>query len=188
MPFKRFIIWLFERLFELQLAVGAVLLVKFFLPLSPDSYAGLDAFAAGVRDTWRTSLDDAAYVTSSFLQGSYLRFAGKTYLAAAYLVVHYGYIASLYLFTSLLAALLGPRHHVRNALLAYICSILVFFLQFVRTYDSNIVHMSLAFVLLGTLIVALMAFAGEAAYRSLGGKTPQQQRSVRGRVRLDLGS
>ena len=188
MTFRRFLTWLVEKLFELHLAIAVVLVVKFFLPLTAESYTSVPAFIQGVRDTWHGAMDDAAYVTGSFLQGNYARYALKTYLASLYVVVFYGYVASLYLFTSLLAVMLGPRHHVRNCLGAYLCSLIVFFWRYVHAYDADMIYMATAFMGLGTVVVTVVAFAGERFYHRIGGKDPAPKRrsSRTGRERLEL--
>ena len=192
MTFRRFLAWLVEKLFELHLAVAVVLIVKFFLPMSAESYAGRDAFALGVRDTYQGALDDAVFVTGSFMKGSYLTFAGQTYLAAVYVVVLYGYLASLYIFASLLACLFGQGHYVRNALIAYVFAAAIFWWRFVRAYDADMLRMAAVFMVLGVAAVAWSAWCGEGLNRRLGGKrapvrTPAVKSGHR-RVRLDLGT
>lgn len=193
MPFKRFLTWLVEKLFELNLAVAVVLLVKFFLPLSAENYTSLTAFATGVHDTYRNAMDDATYVTGMFMQGSPIKYALKTWFAAIYVVVFYGYLSSLYAFTSLLAALLGPRHHVRNCLIAYGVSAGVFWWQFVHAYDAETLRMAAAFIVLGVGVVVWAAYSGDRFYHRIGGKDPAPKhpspsKSVGGRIRLDLGT
>lgn len=186
MPFKRFLIWLVEKLFELNLAVAAVLIVEFFLPLSPDAYVSLDAFAAGVRDTYAGAVEDAAYVTSGFMGGSWWRYAANTWLAALWVVVLYGYLASLYLFLSLLACLLGERNHVRNALIAYGLAAAFFVWRFVHAWDADMWRLLSAMIVLGLGIAAWSAWLGEGLYGSGQKATRGGQPSSRRRVRLDL--
>ncbi|EGF93504.1 hypothetical protein ABI_19440 [Asticcacaulis biprosthecium C19] len=189
MDFRRILAWLVEKLFELHLAIAAVLLVKFFLPLSGDAYTSLGAFAAGVRDTYAGALEDAAYVSANFLEGSYLNYAFQTYLAAAYVVVRYAYLASLYIFLSLLACLLGQRHYIRNAVAAFGFAAVIFGWRFVHAYDLDMLRMAVAVLALGLIAVLWSALTGEGLYRRLNGKvTPSRPLSPSGRVRLDLGA
>ncbi len=154
MTFRRFATWLVEKLFELNFAVFVLLIVKFCLPLTPQSFDSFPAFANGVSETWRASLDDAAYVTRTFMDGSYGLYALKTYAAAAYVIVFYGYVSSLYIFTSLLACLLSHRHYVLSALVAYVAGFAIFCLRFVHAYDYEMVRMGVALFVLGLLVVA----------------------------------
>ncbi|ESQ87449.1 hypothetical protein ABAC460_19170 [Asticcacaulis sp. AC460] len=189
MGFKRLLVWLIEKLFELHLAIAAVLIVKIFLPLSGDAYTSLSAFAAGVQDTYRGALEDAAYVSANFLGGSYVNYAFQTYLAAAYVVVRYAYLASLYIFLSLLACLLGQRHYVRNAVAAFGFAALIFAWRFVHAYDLDMLRLAIAVIVLGLGAVLWSAWLGEGLHRRLSGKSQTSApRSPTGRVRLDLGA
>ncbi|ESQ75661.1 hypothetical protein [Asticcacaulis sp. AC402] len=189
MGFKRVLVWLVEKLFELHLAVAAVLIVKVFLPLSDDAYVSLNAFAGGIEDTYRGTVEDAAYVTTNFLEGSYTAYAVQTYLASVYVVAVYGYLSSLYIFASLLACLLGDRHYVRNALAAYGFGAVIFLVRFVHAYDLDMLRLAVAMLVLGLGVVLWTAAMGEGLSRRIGGKlTPAVSRSPAGRVRLDLGT
>ena len=160
MTFRRFGTWLVEKLFELHLAVFVLLIVKFFLPLTPQSFDSIAAFSHGVAETWRASLDDAAYVTKTFMGGAWGQYAWNTYAAAVYVIVVYGYVASLYIFTSLLACLLSHRHYVVYALVAYVAAFAVFCLRFVHAYDFEMIRMGVALFVLGLLVVAASARFG----------------------------
>lgn len=160
MTFRRFATWLVEKLFELHLAVVVLLIVKFCLPLTPQSFDSFQAFSHGVAETWRASLDDAAYVTKTFMDGSYAQYAWNTYIAAAYVIVFYAYMSSLYIFISLLACLLSHRHYVLYALLAYVAGFAIFCLRFVHAYDYEMIRMGVALFVLGLLVVAVSAQFG----------------------------
>jgi hypothetical protein len=188
MDFRRVLVWLVEKLFELHLAVAAVLIVKVFLPLSDDAYTSLSAFAAGVGDTYRGALEDAAYVSANFLGGSYVSYVLQTYLAAVYVVVKYAYLASLYIFLSLLACLLGQRDYVRNAVAAFGFAALIFAWRFVHAYDLDTLRLALAVIGLSLIAVLWSAWLGEGLSRRMSGKPPARLQSPSGRVRLDLGA
>ena len=71
MTFRRFILWLGERLIEWQLAIALLLAVKFLLPVSSQSYVDFDAFVAGMRETLGNNLADAAFMTQNFMNGDW---------------------------------------------------------------------------------------------------------------------
>ncbi len=187
MTFRRFITWLIEKLFELHFAVAVLLIVKFFLPLTPQSFDSVTAFTTGVSETWRASLDDAAYMTRTFMDGAWPLYAWRTYVAAIYVIVVYGYLSSLYIFTSLLACLLGRRHYVVYALLAYAAGFAIFCWRFVHAYDFEMVRIGVALFVLGLLVVAAAARFGSRLDARLQPRPSVANQSAPRRIGFDLG-
>ena len=186
MTFRRFGTWLVEKLFELHFAVAVLLIVKFFLPLTPQSFDSVAAFSHGIAETYRASLDDAAYVTKTFMDGSYGQYAWNTYAAAVYVIVFYGYVSSLYIFTSLLACLLLHKHYVVYALLAYGAGFAIFCLRFVHAYDYEMIRMGVALFVLGLLVVAASARFGAALDARLQPKKSALKTSGPRRIGFEL--
>lgn len=178
MGFKRFLTWLVEKLVELHLGIAALLLVKFFVPVTPQAYQSLGGFVRGVRETYAAAYDDASYVAGNFLGGP-ADYALNTYLGSAYVIGFYFYLSSLYILLSLLALGLSRGHYLRNALLAFIVSFGLFCLRFIHVYDSTNIYAGIALFGLGAVIVLISAGLGQR----LGGPAKP---SVDGRVRLDF--
>ena len=189
MTFRRFATWLVEKLVELHLAVAMLLIVKLFLPLAPQSFDSVQAFGNGVAETWQSSIDDAAYVTHTFMEGSWPVYIFRTYAASVYVVVVYAYLSSLYVFMSLLACLITHRHYVRYALLAFVASLAVFCWRFIHAWDIDMVRLLVALFVAGLAVVAVSAWFGIWLDGRLGGKRAVVEPKVlkSARMGFDLG-
>lgn len=193
MTFKRILVWLLEKLIELHLAVAAVLLVSTLLPATAGAYGSWHAFTQAVADNAQNAADDAAYMTRTFMGGSFTTYALKTYLACVYVIGFYVYLASLYLFTSLLACLFDHKHYALSAVLAFGFSVVVFCLRFVPIFDAATVREGAVLCALGLGIVFGCAVMGERLMGA-GAKTAKASKakkatkaSVGRRVSFDLG-
>ncbi len=196
MTFRRFLAWIVEKLFELQLFVIALIVVKFVLPTGVRNFESLPAFMSGAREQWFSSLDEASYMTRAFMNGSYADYALRTYEAAAYVIGIHFYFWSFYLFTSIFACLAGDRGYVRNAVLAFWVSAGVLAWRSRDVLDLQSVYMAGALLAGGTVVVVIAALFGKwIDFRLSGGKSfaemarkaqARKQQSVRGRVRFDL--
>ncbi len=181
MGFKRFLIWLFEKLVELHLGVVALLLVKFFMPVTPEAYQSIDAFFRGVQDTFAAASDDASFVAGNFLGDSALTYALNAYVASLFVIGFYVYVSSLYVLLSLLAVALS-RHggYMRNAAIAYVLAFALFCARFIHVYDTSNLYAGGALFVLGMMAVLASAAIG----RRLSGGAAKP--SVQGRIRLDF--
>ena len=196
MTFRRFLAWIVEKLFELQLFVIALIAVKFVLPTGVHSFDSLQAFVSGAREQWFSSLDEASYMTRAFMGGSYALYGLRTYEAAAYVIGIHFYFWSFYLFTSIFACLAGERHYVAKAILAFWVSAGVLAWQSREMFDLQSVYLAAALLAGGTAMVLVAALFGTwVDFRLSGGRTfaeisrkvqARKQQSVRGRVRFDL--
>jgi len=196
MTFRRFLAWIVEKLFELQLFIIALIAVKFILPTGVHSFESLDAFVAGAREQWFSSLDEASYMTRAFMGGSYAMYGLRTYQAAAYVIGIHFYFWSFYLFTSIFACLAGERGYVQKAVLAFWVSAGVLAYRQRDMLDLQSIYLAAALLTGGTVVVILAALFGKwVDFRLSGGKSlaemarnahDRKQQSVRGRVRFDL--
>ena len=192
MTFKRLLVWLLEKLVELHLGVVVVWLVSTLLPTVSEAYTSLGAFGQAVVENAHNATDDAAYMTQSFMGGSYATYALKTYLACVYVIGFYVYLAGLYLFTSLLACLFDHRHYALSAVLAFTVSAIVFCIGFVPVFDAATLRAGLVLFGLGLGIVFGCAVMGErlmgVSAKPAEKAKPQKAKktSVRRRVSLNL--
>ena len=172
MTFRRFLIWLAERAVELQLAIMCLVAVKFLLPVSAGSYAGLETFAAAARETLRTNIDEASFVTRAFMDGDWGLYLWKTWLASAYMLGFYVYLQGLYIFTSLLARRISRGRDTLYSLYAFLLSFVLICALFVIGHDGLPDMTSVRLVLcllIGGVISAMLSaqfgklFAGKPA-------------------------
>ncbi len=181
MGFRRFLIWIVEKLVELNLGAAVLLLVKFVLPVAPQAYTGVAAFAQGVRDTFAAASDDASFVAGTFMGDSGLTYAGHAWLAAVWVIGFYFYVSSLYVLLSLLALGLARGHYLLNAMVGYLLAFAVFAVRFVHVYDAENLISGAALLVLGAVVVLISAAVGER----LSG-APSARPLAAGRMRLDL--
>ncbi len=181
MGFRRFLVWIVEKLAELNLGAAALLLVKFLLPVTRQAYASPDAFVQGVRDTFAAASDDASFVAGTFMGNSDMTYAMHAWLAAVWVIGFYFYVSSLYILLSLLALALARGHYRLNALVAYLLAFAVFAFRFVHVYDDENLISGTALLALGAVVALVSAAIGE---RLAGGTHVKP--SVAGRMRLDL--
>lgn len=189
MTFRRFIAWIAEKLLEWQLFVLLLLAVKFLLPTDLASYQTFDTFVAGAESQWYASLDEAAFMTNAFMGGSYAAYAWKVWVAAGWLVGIYLYFWSFYLFTSIFAALRGPKGYTPRAIVAFLISACILAWRQRAMFDIQALYLGGA-LLAGGLVVVMIstAFGNFLDARMAGQKMarPARPQSARGRVRLDF--
>ncbi|ESQ94618.1 hypothetical protein [Asticcacaulis benevestitus] len=171
MTFRRFFIWLIERAVELQLAIACLIAVKFLLPVSDASYASLETFTAAVRETLRTNLDEAGFITRAFMDGDRGLYLWKTWLASAYTLGFFVYLQGLYLFSSLLARRISQGRDTLYALAAFLLSFVLICALFVIGHDGlpdmTSVRLALCLLMAGLMVVTLSAQLGKL----LGGQS-----------------
>jgi hypothetical protein len=189
MTFRRFIAWIAEKLLEWQLFVLLLLGVKFLLPTDLASYQTFDTFFAGAKSQWYASLDEAAFMTNAFMNGSYAAYIWKMWVAAGWLVGIHLYFWSFYLFTSIFAGLRGQRGYMPRAILAFLISAGILAWRQRAMFDVQALYLGGA-LLAGGLVVVLIstAFGNFLDARMAGQKAarPVKASSARGRVRLDF--
>ncbi len=161
MTFKRFLIWLLEKLIELHLAVVVLLCVKWLLPSDVASFTSWAAFATGVQDAFHTNLDDALYMVGNFMGGDWGQYVWHTYRAAVWMTGVYFYAASLYTLTSLFACLLSRTYYVRLAVAAYLVSSVICTLSFWRAWDAGNARLGAALFIGGLVVVMISALIGK---------------------------
>ncbi|MDV6332651.1 hypothetical protein [Asticcacaulis sp. 201] len=162
MPFRRFVIWGVERLVEWHLAMLCLLAVRFLLPVHDDSYVSLNAFVAGVRETWRAGLDDARFMTDAFMNGDRLLYGWKTYVATAYVIGVHIYLQSLYLFTSMLARRISNGRDTQFSIAAFLVSFVIFCALNLPSHDVGSLRLALCLLIGGLVVVSLSAEFGKA--------------------------
>lgn len=188
MTFRRFLVWIVEKLVEW---IGLSLLLvaaKFVLPTDPDSFRSLGAFAAGMNGQFASSLDEASYMARAFMGGSQALYALKLFEAAAYLVGIQFYFWSFYLFTSIFACLASQRGYVVKALLALAVSAAVLGVRLRELADLQSTILAATLLAGGLVVAGLSAGFGLWLDGRMSGKKPPPKKaaSPRGRVRLDL--
>ena len=194
MTFRRFLAWIVEKLFELQLLILLLVAVKVLLPVGLHSYASVETFRAGVTAQWHAALDEAAFMAQAFMNGNYALYAFKLWQAAAWVIGIQFYFWSFYIFTSALACLAGDRGYIGKALLAYSVSAGVLAWRQQAIFDLNTLPLAGALLVGGMLAVIASALFGRYVDVRLGGgkavkargMKPAASDSVRGRVRFDL--
>jgi hypothetical protein len=160
MTFRRFLIWLGERLIEWQLAIALLLAVKFLLPVSPASYVGFSAFIAGMREALSNNLADAAFMTQNFMNGDWGLYWWKSWRAAGWIVGVHIYLQGLYLFTSLLARRIAPESPVMGGLIAFLVSFAVICGLHYANRDPESLRLALCLLAGGLMAVTLSAAFG----------------------------
>jgi len=160
MTFRLFLIWLGERLIEWQLAIALLLVVKFLLPVSSQSYIDLHSFAAGAREALRNNLDDAAFMTQNFMNGDWGLYWANAWRGAGWIIALHIYLQGLYLFASLLARRIAPHRSVSGSLLAFLLSFAVLCGLYYENRDPGSLRLALCLLTGGGLIVALSAGFG----------------------------
>ncbi len=160
MTFRRFLIWLGERLIEWQLAIALLLAVKFLLPVSPASYVGFSAFIAGMREALSNNLADAAFMTQNFMNGDWGLYWWKSWRAAGWIVGVHIYLQGLYLFTSLLARRIAPEYPVMGGLIAFLVSFAVICGLHYENRDPESLRLVLCLLVGGLMVVSLSAAFG----------------------------
>ena len=160
MTFRRFILWLGERLIEWQLAIALLLVVKFLLPVSSSSYVDFPAFMAGMRDTLGNSLADAAFMTQNFMSGDWGLYWANAWRAAGWIIGLHIYLQGLYLFTSLLARRIAPDYPVRGSLIAWLVSFMVLCGLYYEYRDPGSLRLALCLLTGGGLAVTASAAFG----------------------------
>jgi hypothetical protein len=168
MTFRRFLIWLAERLIEWQMAIALLLAVKFLLPVSPQSYVDVKAFAAGMRETLSNNLADAAFMTQNFLNGDWGSYWSQAWRGAGWLIALHIYLQGLYFFTSLLARRIASACPVRGSLIAYLISFAVLCGLYYQYRDPGSLRLGLCLLVGGAAIVAI-----SAAFGALFDETPK---------------
>lgn len=196
MTFRRFLAWIIEKLFEMQLLVLLLVAVKFLLPTGLDAYSSLPAFISGMSAQWYASLDEAAFMSSAFMEGNYAVYAYRTWQAAAWVIGIHFYFWSFYLFTSIFACLAGDRGYLRNAILAFLVSAGVLVWRQREMFDIHNIALAITLLSGGVLVVIVSCLFGRYVdFRLAGGRTMQERiqtvragkrDSSRGRVRFDL--
>ena len=161
MTFRRFLIWLGERLIEWQLAIAVLLAVKFGLPVAPQSYVDVSAFAAAMRETLSNNLADAAFMTQNFMNGDWGLYWWKSWQTAGWVIALSIYLQGLYLFTSLLARRIAPHRPIRGAVLAFLAGFVVFCGLHAQTHDLASLRLALILFVGGLVIVTLSATFGK---------------------------
>ena len=161
MTFRRFLIWLGERLIEWQLAIAVLLAVKFGLPVAPQSYVDVSAFAAAMRETLSNNLADAAFMTQNFMNGDWGLYWWQSWRAAGWIIGLYIYLQGLYLFISLLARQIAPHRPIRGAVLAFLISFAVLCGLHVQNHDVANLRLALILFFGGLVIVSLSAAFGK---------------------------
>ncbi|ESQ82173.1 hypothetical protein AEAC466_18730 [Asticcacaulis sp. AC466] len=162
MPFRRFVIWGVERLLEWHLAMLCLLAVRFLLPVHDESYVSLNAFVAGVRETWRAGVDDARFMTDAFMNGDRLLYGWKTYVATAYVIGVHIYLQSLYLFTSLLVRRVSDGRDTLFSIAAFLVSFVIFCALNLPSHDAGSLRLALCLLIGGLVVVGLSAEFGKA--------------------------
>ncbi|MCR6661550.1 MAG: hypothetical protein NVV72_20340 [Asticcacaulis sp.] len=160
MTFRRFILWLGERLIDWQLAIALLLAVKFLLPVSAQSYVDFDSFLAGVRETLGNNLADAAFMTQNFMNGDWGLYWANAWRAAGWIIGLHIYLQGLYLFTSLLARQIAPDYPVRGSLIAWMISYAVLCGLYYQYRDPGSLRLALCLLVGGGLVVSLSAAFG----------------------------
>ena len=161
MTFRRFLIWLGERLIEWQLAIALLLAIKFLLPVAPQSYVDISTFSAAVRETLSNNLADAAFMTQNFMNGDWGLYWWKSWQAAGWVIALSIYLQGLYLFTSLLARQIAPHRPIRGAVLAFLACFAVFCGLHAQTHDLASLRLALILLVGGLVIVTLSAAFGK---------------------------
>lgn len=189
MTFRRFMAWIAEKLLEWQLLVLLLLGVKFLLPTDLASYQTFDTFVAGAETQWYASLDEAAFMTNAFMNGSYLTYVWKTWVAAGWLVGIHVYFWSFYIFTSIFAGLRGSRGYMPRAIVAFLISACILAWRQRAMFDIQALYLG-GVLLAGGLVVVMVstAFGNFLDVRMAGEKPVRAAKgpSARGRVRLDF--
>ena len=160
MTFRRFILWLSERLIEWQLAIALLLAVKFLLPVSSQSYVDFNAFVAGMRETLGNNLADAAFMTQNFMNGDWGLYWANAWRAAGWIIGLHIYLQSLYLFTSLLARQIAPAYPVRGSLIAWMVSFAVLCGLYYQYSDPGSLRLAFCLLVGGGLAVTASAAFG----------------------------
>jgi hypothetical protein len=189
MTFRRFIAWIAEKLLEWQLFVLLLLGVKFLLPVDLNSYQGLDSFVTGAQAQWYASLDEAAFMTSAFMGGSYFDYVWKTWVGAAWLVGIHVYFWSFYIFTSIFAALRGAKGYTSRAIVAFLISAGILAWRQRAMFDTQALYLGGALLVGGLVVVLISTAFGDFLDARMAGRTEgraAKSQSVRGRVRLDF--
>ena len=161
MTFRRFLIWLGERLIEWQLGIAVLLAVKFLLPLTPGSYVDFGTFAAGMRETLSNNLADSAFMTQNFMNGDWGLYWWKSWQAAGWVIGVYVYLQGLYLFTSLLARRIGPDRQVCGTITAFLISFTVLCGLHAENHDAANLRLALCLLVGGLVVVSLSAAFGK---------------------------
>jgi hypothetical protein len=161
MTFRRFLIWLGERLIEWQLAIALLLAVKFLLPVTPQSYVDVNTFAAGVRETLSNNLADSAFMTQNFMNGDWGLYWWKSWQAAGWIVGVYIYLQGLYLFTSLLARRIAPDRQMWGSITAFLISFTVLCGLRAENPDAASLRLALCLLVGGLIVVGLSAELGK---------------------------
>ena len=165
MTFRRFLIWLAERAVELQLAIMCLVAVKFLLPVSAGSYAGLETFAVAARETLRANIDEAGFVTRAFMDEDWGLYLWKTWLASAWTLGFYVYLQGLYLFSSLLARRISQGRDTLYSVYAFLLGFVLICALFVIDHeglpDMSSVRLALCLLVFGLLSVTLSAQFGK---------------------------
>jgi len=172
MAVQRFFVWVLEKVLELQLAVVVLLASQWFLPTDSESFSSLESLSAGMAERFHTHLDDAFYVTQTFMAGEWWRYAERSYLAATYLICLHFYGTSLYALMSLLACILGRTHYLRAALLAYLASLALMSSFFVSVYDASTFRLATVLFSGGLLAVMGGVFLGKKFSATVPAKLP----------------
>ena len=160
MTFRRFLIWLGERLIEWQLAIALLLAVKFLLPVTPQSYVDFTTFTAGMRETLSNNLADAAFMTQNFMNGDWGLYWWKSWQAAGWVIGVHIYLQGLYLFTSLLARRIAPEYPVMGVLIAFLVSFAVICGLHYENRDPESLRLVLCLLAGGLMVVSLSAAFG----------------------------
>lgn len=189
MTFRRFIAWVAEKLLEWQLFILILLAVKFFLPTDLNSYQTFDTFVAGAQTQWYASIDEAVFMTDAFMSGSYTAYVWKTWVAAGWLVGIHVYFWSFYIFTSIFAALRGPKGYLPRAIVAFLISAGILAWRQRAIFDIQALYLSGALLVGGLVVVTVSTAFGDFLDARMAGRKPAHPAkgpSARGRVRLDF--
>ncbi len=160
MTFRRFLIWLGERLIEWQLAIALLLGVKFLLPVTPESYVDFSTFATGAGETLSNNLADAAFMTQNFMNGDWGLYWANAWRGAGWIIGLHIYLQGLYLFTSLLTRRIAPHRPVTGSLLAFLLSFAVLCGLYYENRDPGSLRLVLCLFMGGSLVVTLSAAFG----------------------------
>lgn len=160
MTFRRFLIWLGERLIEWQLAIALLLAVKFLLPAAPQSYVDFSAFCAGMRESLSNNLADAAFMTQNFMNGDWGLYWWKSWQAAGWIIGIHVYLQGLYLFNSLLAQRISPEYPVLGGLVAFLISFAVICGLHYENHDPESLRLALCLLTGGLVVVSFSAAFG----------------------------
>ncbi len=161
MTFRRFLIWLGERLIEWQLAITLLLAVKFLLPVAPQSYVDFSTFTVGMRETLSNNLADSAFMTQNFMNGDWGLYWWKSWQAAGWIIGVYIYLQGLYLFTSLLARRIAPDRQMWGNIAAFLISFAVLCGLRAESNDLSSLRLALCLLVGGLVVVSLSAAFGK---------------------------